>query len=159
VVRPKDFQDNATPSGNALAARALLMLDAYEENGAWRDLAEQMLAQMQGYAAQYPMAFAFWLQGMDFATGPVHQVAIVAHARDEAWDQMLAAVRGGYRPRVVSAAATLPLAPEAPALLHDRPLKASTATAYVCRNFACELPVTTVAELSAQLPQPLRSGQ
>ena len=37
------------------------------------------------------------------------------------------------------------------ALLEDRPLISNQPTAYVCRNFVCKLPVTSVDDLAAQL--------
>jgi uncharacterized protein len=43
------------------------------------------------------------------------------------------------------------------ALLADRPLLGGRPTAYVCRGFVCRLPVTSVADLAAQLDgQPAR---
>jgi len=158
VIRPKELQDNATPSGNALAAMALLLLDAYEDTGEWRDTAEQMLGRIQGYASQYPMAFAYWLQAMDFALGPVIQVAIVTESDAHTDRPLLDALRHSYRPRTVAAAARLPLEPGAPALLQDRPARGA-ATAYVCRNFACDLPVTGVDDFVRQLPEGLGSIQ
>src|SRR6185503_19355694 len=38
LLRPKDVQDNATPSGNALACEALLKLAAFTDEGKYRDL-------------------------------------------------------------------------------------------------------------------------
>ncbi len=151
LVRPKDFQDNAVPSGNAMAAMALLVLDAYEAHGEWRSLAESMLAGMQSYATRYPMAFAYWLQAMDFALGPVQQVAVVWQQKTPALDAMRKTLTGAYRPRVVTALAKLPLEAETPALLADRPARNGAPTAYVCRGFTCELPVTDAAALEAQL--------
>jgi uncharacterized protein YyaL (SSP411 family) len=37
------------------------------------------------------------------------------------------------------------------ALLADRPLIKDRPTAYVCRHFVCELPVTSVDDLAMQL--------
>ena len=48
LIRPKDLQDNATPSGNALAATALLQLAAYGDRTSFRDIAESMLNQDPG---------------------------------------------------------------------------------------------------------------
>ena len=43
VTRPKDVQDNAVPSGNAMAARVLLRLAAWTGEGRYRDAAERAL--------------------------------------------------------------------------------------------------------------------
>ena len=47
ITRPKDIQDNATPSGNALAATALLELAAYGDRTEWRSLAEDGLERVR----------------------------------------------------------------------------------------------------------------
>ena len=41
LIRPKDLQDNATPSGNALACEALLKLAAFTDKGEYRDAARE----------------------------------------------------------------------------------------------------------------------
>src|SRR5215208_5593979 len=75
LLRPKDLQDNATPSGNALACEALLKLAAFTDNGRYRDIAEQSLRLIANHALRYPTAFARWLSAADFALGTVKQVA------------------------------------------------------------------------------------
>ena len=70
LIRPKEIQDNATPSGNALAISALLHLAAYTEKADWRTLAEESLGAMQETMLRYPTAFSCWLSTLDFAVGP-----------------------------------------------------------------------------------------
>ncbi len=59
--RPKDIQDNATPSGNALAATALLQLAAYTGRYDWHVSAEALLGKVQVAATRYPTLFGKWL--------------------------------------------------------------------------------------------------
>ena len=54
LLRPKDLQDNATPSGNALACEALLKLAALTDNGNYRDIAEKSLRLIANFALRYP---------------------------------------------------------------------------------------------------------
>ena len=77
LLRPKDIQDNATPSGNALAADALLKMAAYTENQDWRERAEQSLGLVARLAPQYPTAFGRWLSAADFAQQPTRQIALI----------------------------------------------------------------------------------
>jgi uncharacterized protein YyaL (SSP411 family) len=70
LYRPKDVQDNATPSGNALAATALLVLSAFEGDSEWYDQAIQMITGNLGMIKRYPSVFAQWLCAIDFALGP-----------------------------------------------------------------------------------------
>jgi uncharacterized protein YyaL (SSP411 family) len=48
-------------------------------------------------------------------------------------------------------------APEAIALLIDKPPRDGQATAYVCRQYLCEEPTTDAAALPAQLERAARS--
>jgi uncharacterized protein YyaL (SSP411 family) len=151
LIRPKDIQDNATPSGNALACEALLKLDAFSENGRYRDLAEQSLRLVRGHALRYPTSFARWLSAADFALANVKQVAVVYSMDPEQAGDLLETLQGTYRPNTVVAASSYPPPDQAPGLLLDRPLKDGAATVYVCEGFVCKMPVTSVFELQPLL--------
>jgi Highly conserved protein containing a thioredoxin domain len=152
IVRPRDLQDNATPSGNALAAYALLTLSAYTDNTEWRGRAEKLIGGIQEIAVKYPSAFAFWLQTIDFAVGSVDQIAMVWPAGDKAYIEYLNFIWSTYRARMVVAFSEYPPLETAPALLQDRPLRNNTPTIYVCHGFACDMPITTLLELREKLP-------
>lgn len=151
LLRPKDTQDNATPSGNALACEALLKLAAFTDEGKYRDLAEKSLGLVVGMAVRYPTAFARWLSAADFALGKVKQVAIVEETGGEEASELIRVARSAYRPNVIVAASAYPPSNDAPALLRDRPLKNGKSTAYVCEGFVCKNPVTSIAELKELL--------
>jgi uncharacterized protein YyaL (SSP411 family) len=87
-----------------------------------------------------------------FLLGEPQEIAIVGEPAAEGTQALLAVVREQYRPHLVAAVA----APESPAaeaipLLANRSQIDGQATAYVCRQFACQRPVTTAAELREQL--------
>jgi uncharacterized protein YyaL (SSP411 family) len=151
LLRPKDIQDNATPSGNALAARALLELAHYSGKGAWRDLSEAMLGKIQTVAARHPTAFAMWLIALDQAISPAQEVAILGDYRSKDTQELVHVLWSRYRTNVFSAISPFPPPEEAPELLRDRPLLNERATAYVCRNFSCQQPVNSPSELLSQL--------
>jgi uncharacterized protein YyaL (SSP411 family) len=147
LVRPKDVQDNATPSGNAMACEALLMLAAFSDEGRYTDLAEKALGQVVDYCTRYPTSFARWLSAADFALGNVKQVAILYETGSDTFQDFLPVVQSSYRPNQVVAVSTVPAPADAPALLNDRPLRDGKTTVHVCEGFVCKNPVTTVAEL------------
>lgn len=151
ITRPKDIQDNATPSGNGLAANALLQLAAFDERGDWRATAEGSLAALQDLMVRHPTAFGVWLQAFDFAVGPVRQVAIIGPQEDPERQSMVDYVWSAYRPRTVTALVNGPTGPGAPGLLHDRSMMQGRTTAYVCERFTCLLPVTDLGGLKKQL--------
>jgi len=153
ITRPKDIQDNAAPCGNSLAASALLLLNAYtglEEQRGW---AESALAALQGLMARHPGAFAFWLQGLDFAAGPVTQAAVIGPRQDPLTGQMLAYLQQTYHPRMVIAFAEdePQSSQDGPELLRGRKPADGKPAAYVCRGFICNLPVTSLEGLQQQL--------
>ncbi|MGQ0568599.1 MAG: thioredoxin domain-containing protein [Armatimonadota bacterium] len=152
VVRPRDLQDNATPSGNAMAASVLLRLAALTGDGQYRDLAEEALRLVQPMAGTYPTAFAQWLSALDFALARPKEIAIVgdpAHADTRA---LLEIVTKPYRPNQVVATGRPGESSPIPLLAGRAPLD-GRATAFVCENFACRLPVADPKELSAILAQ------
>jgi len=151
LVRPRDLQDNAVPSGNSLAATALLLLSAYQGDGQMRDMAEEMLGRVQGSVAKYPIAFGKWLYALDLALHPILEIAILGNPRDERTKKLTEALWDQYRPDVIAAISQSPPAPNGPALLKDRPLLNEVPTAYVCEGFVCKQPVNDVDQFIAQL--------
>jgi uncharacterized protein YyaL (SSP411 family) len=146
LLRPRTLQDNAVPSGSALACEALLKLDAFTGEGDYREIAGRAMSAVLRPAAEHPTAFARWLSAADFALGPVRQVAVVGDPQT-----FLTELHRGYDPRRVTAASALPLPEDAPALLRDRPLLGGKPTAYVCQGFVCKIPVTDPNGLKQQL--------
>jgi hypothetical protein len=149
VARPKGLQDNAVPSGNALAATVLLRLAAWTGEGRYRDAAEAALRLAEPYLGRHPTAFGQWLAALDFALAPVREIAIVGDPTAMETRALLRVVLVGYRPHQVVAVGDdgADIVP----LLADRPAIDGRPTAYVCRSFVCERPVTEPAELAALL--------
>ena len=151
LVRPKDLQDNATPSGNALAATAMLQLAAYGDRLEWRDTAETALRSIEEALLRFPTAFGKWASAADFAVGPVHEVAIIGALQDPRLQSLSRALWRSYRPRQVAAISAYPPEPGSPALVKDRPPRRAAPTAYVCQGLVCLEPVNTTGEMEAQL--------
>jgi len=151
LIRPKDIQDNATPSGNALAVTALLELSAFGDRIEWRSLAEDMFGLMDNLALRYPTSFAQWLCAADFASGPTHEVAIIGDLEDAKTQEFLEMLWKSFRPRQVTAVSVYPPKPGSPALLRDRPLLNGQPTGYVCQSFVCLQPVNLPSEMEFQL--------
>jgi len=141
VTRPKDLQDNATPSANALAMHALLSMAAFSGSSEWSTLAEVTLQQLQETIVRYPGSFPYWLQALDFAVGPVNQVALAANdLADTA--QVSAHFFRQYHPRSILAASGLHVGANSPEILQNRPPLDGKLTAYICHGFVCDLPLT-----------------
>lgn len=151
LFRPKDVQDNATPSGNSLTCEALLKLAAYTDNGTYRDIAEKSFGLVYKFVLQYPLGFGRWLTAAKLATGTLKQVAAVGEAEDPNFQSLLKAIQVEYRPSVVVAATPSSEKENIPALLHERPMINNKATVYVCEGFVCKQPTTDLDRLIEQL--------
>ena len=149
VTRPKDVQDNAVPSGNAMAAQVLLRLAAWTGEGRVPRCGRARDADRRAVRRRaIRPGFAQWLSAMDLALAPAVEVAIVGDP-DDAGDRG-AARRGrerGFRPNQVVAVSADPGASVVP-LLADRVAIDGRPTAYVCRGFVCRLPVTDAERLA-----------
>ncbi|HKZ43772.1 MAG TPA: thioredoxin domain-containing protein [Anaerolineales bacterium] len=102
LTRPKDLQDNATPSGNSLAVQALLKLALFSENADSKEIADKTLSLVAGLSDRYPTAFAHWLSAADLSLGRVKQVAIVGDPGDKRTKALIREVRKNYLPNLVS---------------------------------------------------------
>jgi len=150
LFRPKDIQDNATPSGNALACEALIKMAAYTGEGHYRDLAEKSLEAMAALVHRYPLGFGKWLTAAQLATGTLKQVVIVAEAGDPNFQRLLQATRSVYAPNSVTAASSTSKS-ESLALLQNRSIVNERATAYICEGFICNQPTNETDALLQQL--------
>ena len=151
VIRPRELQDNALPSGNAMAAYVLLRLAALAVEPRYADVARQSLAQMQGVAARHPLAFGQWLIAIDYALSHPKEIAIIGDPQAADTRTLLETCTAGYRPHQVVAVGALGREAERVPLLRDRAQIDGRATAYVCVDFTCYPPVTTAAELERLL--------
>ena len=150
VARPRDSQDNALPSGGAMAARVLLRMAAWTGEAHYGKAALGAIATMGGYLGRYPTAFAAWLSALDMAVAGIDEVVVAGDPADLATRALLRPAATGFRPNQVLAAAASPDA-SAIAVLHDRAMVAGRPAAYLCRGSTCRLPVVEPAALEALL--------
>ena len=146
--RPQDPTDNATPSGQAAAAGALLTYSALTGSSVHREAAEAALGVYALLAAEHPR-FAGWGLAVAEALldGP-REVAIVGAADDAGTIALRRTALHATTPGLVLAVGDPTHLPSAP-LLADRPLVEGRPAAYVCRGFVCDRPVTDAQELAA----------
>jgi len=148
--RPKDVQDNATPSGNGMAAHVLLRLGLFTGEGRYWDTAERMVAGLYEPMARYPGAFAHWLGAAAFILAEPQEVAVIGDPAAAGTRTLLDVVQRAYRPDLVVAAGE-GAAAEAIPLLANRERLDGRAAAYVCRRFVCQRPTDDPAALVEQL--------
>jgi uncharacterized protein YyaL (SSP411 family) len=138
IARPKDLQDNATPSANSLAAVSLLRLAALTDEARYRDAGEAILRLVGPIAVEHPAAFGHVLAAVDLAVRGTTEVVIPGAAPD-----LVATVHRRFLPNTVLAWGERYESP----LWEGR----DDGMAYVCRHYVCQLPTTDPDVLADQL--------
>jgi uncharacterized protein YyaL (SSP411 family) len=154
IARQKDIHDNATPSGNGMAATALVRLGALTGRDDLITSGRSALEAIGQVLEREPAAAGQSLIALDFLLAPIQEFAVIAGPDPTEFHAVLEAIATPFRPHKVVAPATLAnataLSTKMP-LLADRPLKAGRTTTYVCEHFTCREPVVGVAGVEAAL--------
>jgi uncharacterized protein len=152
IVRPRNVQDNATPSGNTLIAKQLLRLSAYTGEPVYDDAARGTLRLLTEALRQFAQAFGEGLNATDMVVNGIAEVAVVGDPADAQTQTLLDVVNKPYRPNVITALSkdnvegevTIPL-------LNYRVKRGGAPTVYVCQHFVCKMPVTSATEVEKLL--------
>jgi hypothetical protein len=153
VVRPRDVLDNAQPCGGSVATDVLLKLAVITGNEDYRVKAATPLRTLRELMGRAPAGTGHWIATLDFYVSSPKEVVIIGPRDDSATIALMQIVNGGFFPNKVLVGADsaddagkygLPLL-EARGMVDGKP------TAYVCQNYACQLPVTTPEEFAVQL--------
>jgi len=143
ITRTKDSHDGSTPSGNAMAATALLRLGVIADRPDLRELGEKTLSAFAGLMSETPAAAGQMLIALDFRLGPVKEIVIFGATDREPVRQVVSAARRRFLPNAVLAStdpAAVASAAEIVPLLRDRRALGDVTT-YICENFTCQSPV------------------
>jgi uncharacterized protein YyaL (SSP411 family) len=147
LVRKKDYFDNATPSGNSVAADVLLKLAKLTGDEKYERFAVTVLKLAASQARRYPQGFGRILSTLEFYFNPTKEIVILGDSdelKKEIWREFLPN-------KVVVLAESAGRDTELIPLLQGRELIGGAPTAYVCENFACRKPVSTAGDLREQL--------
>ncbi len=142
LLRHRDGADGATPAPNAVAASALARMSYHLGQPALREVAARSVEAYGSSIAKLPRAFAKSLSVMDFMQ--IAPVELVLVGKPEARDTFLMRreIARCYLPRRVEASVhPEDMDGELPLLRHKTAVEGK-ATLYVCRNYACDIPIT-----------------
>jgi len=143
IHRPKEFYDHANPSGNSVAAYALLRLWKLTGDEGWLRYPASILKKMSGMMIRQPSAFAHLLSVADFYCGKSKEIAVVGDPENSETREFLDEVHQNYMPNKVLACG---LNSEL-FLLKNKVQIDGRPTAYVCENFTCKAPTTSLQDL------------
>jgi uncharacterized protein YyaL (SSP411 family) len=147
VARPADPTDNATPAGLSSVAAALVAYSALSGAPPYREAAERALSMVAGLASTHGRFAGYSCAvGEALLSGP-YEIA-VATSEPQADPLVRAAWRLAPPGAVIVAG---PPDADGVPLLARRSLRGGESTAYVCRHFVCDAPVTAVDDLADQL--------
>ena len=150
VTRPRDVTDNATPSGTSLAAELLARLSEVLQDESMRRRATYVLETIAEPMAQHPAAFGHALGVVDLLVHGAVELAIVGDPSADDFRALTRAAAERYVPSLVLAGGAAHASADI-ALLVDRTAPGGRATAYLCRNYHCDAPVTDATALASQL--------
>jgi uncharacterized protein YyaL (SSP411 family) len=153
IVRTKDYLDNATPSGNSVAAEVLLHVATLTDNESYRRTAIALLRLMTNSIKRYPSAFGRALGALDYFLSTPKEICIIGEASSADTDALRREVWKRFIPNkvIVQSSGVDAHAAEIVPLLRDRTMIDNHATAYVCEHYACKSPVISPDELTSQL--------
>ncbi len=157
LFRTKPMQDGAEPSGNSVAAMGLLRLAILGDNAEYRAKAEGVFSAAASGVTRMPRAFLSMVCAAHFLQDPPREIAIAGAPDSPGVEKFLEAVHGRFIPNKVVAlldpAADGKLGEKIPLLAGKRLIDGNPAV-YVCKDFVCRRPVTTVEALVSAIDEP-----
>lgn len=155
-IRAKDDQDGAEPCGNSVSVHNLIRLAAYLDRQDLKSKAGRTLTAFSERLKALPIALPEMVSALLLYHNSPTQVFIAGETGDNKTEALLDVVRARLMPGRILAIADGPsgragmLYSRHESLARLRPIEGKPA-AYVCRNFACSLPVTDPGELADSL--------
>ncbi len=157
-ARNKEIYDGATPSGNSTAALNLIRLSRITGDSSLEKKAVEIGKAFSETVMKFPSAYTQLLSSLDFVSGPSFEIVVVGERDSPDTLDMLKEIRAVFEPN--KTVILKPLDETEPEIVRIAPFTASLsaldgkATAYVCRNYNCDLPTTDPDDLPNLLTRP-----
>ncbi|MDX9786639.1 MAG: thioredoxin domain-containing protein [Desulfobacterales bacterium] len=154
LFKYREIHDGALPSGNSVAISNLLRLNGLTGSTRYGEAAERIMIAFSTLVSRNPSANTHFLTALSFALHPHYEVVVVGNPNAPDTKRMLGTLQKQFLPET-----TLIFKPDGPNEGIGRLTPFTTAmtpinrqaTAYVCRNFACNLPTTDIDEMMNNL--------
>jgi len=153
IVRPKEANDGALPSGNSVQLMNLLRLARFTGRTEFEERAAALSRWAGATARRRPTGFTAMLSGLHWALGTPREVVVAGEPDSDDTNALIEVLRDDYTPTTV----TLQRPPGDADITALAPFTESQtpvdgrAAAYVCEAFRCEAPVTDPEALREQL--------
>lgn len=154
MARPKELYDAAVPSGNSVAASQLLRLAKLTGVTEWEELVSKMFRTFSNEVTYYPGGYSAFLQSLMSTKMKGKEVVALGEATDTKFQQLIESLQREFLPEVSFLAAgheqTLEkVAPFTKDFKAKGPL-----TVYICENFSCQQPTSSLNEILDELKIP-----
>jgi hypothetical protein len=153
IARPREGFDNAIPSANAVAARALAKLAAHLDRSDYRERAARALRAYGKLVERSPRAFATSLCVVDFLLQSPLELLLVGQPGEAGYEALRKALGERYLPNAIFAHVDPSQPPSELPLAQGKTLLGGKAALYVCQNFTCQTPITEADGLSILLQE------
>jgi uncharacterized protein YyaL (SSP411 family) len=150
IVRSKDYFDNATPSGNSVAAEALIKLANLTGDERYSRYSTMIFRLLSSNLMKYPQAFSRALIALDQHLNPVKEI-VVLYDTGQSDNHLIDVLRNNYLPNKIVVLSDINGDAELLPILEGKELIADSPTAFVCENYTCQEPVTEPEALVTQL--------
>ncbi|MHC4321556.1 MAG: thioredoxin domain-containing protein [Planctomycetota bacterium] len=151
IVRQKEIYDGAIPSGNSVAVLNLFRLARITANTDFEDKANRIMLAFSKDVESAPSGYTQMMVALGFGIGPSYEIVIVGNPEAEDTKDMLNSLRKHFIPYKV--VLLKPAGQETADIIRIAEYTEyhssfdGKATAYVCLDFACKMPVTDTEEM------------
>ena len=150
LTRNAEAYDGVEPSGNSSLAQAFLRLRAYGLAPQYYEDAQRIFRSFAPHLEQAGVSFSAMLCGLHFSLSAAKEVVISGRRGEAETELLLAELRCEYHPNIVVSFVENGKNPETEKIIplaSGRAMVNDSATAYVCQNQTCQIPVHSVDEL------------
>jgi hypothetical protein len=156
IARNKDLHDASVPSGNAMAATALIRLGKLCGRTDYLQAAGRTLAVAAAVMERSPAGAGQMLIALDMWLGPMQELVLIGGADDTANQSLIESLMQSYLPNSVRAhrrGGTPPAAhsPALDSLFTGRIVGDQQPSLFVCENSTCQAPISGRQEIAAAL--------
>jgi hypothetical protein len=150
LTRNAEGYDGVEPSGNSSLAHAFLRLRAYGVAPQYYEDAQRIFRSFAPHLEQAGVSFSAMLGGLHFSLSAAKEVVVSGRRGEAETELLLDELRREYHPNIVVSFVENGESPETEKIIplaSGRAMVNDSATAYVCQNQTCQIPVHSVDEL------------
>lgn len=151
ITRTKEIYDGALPSGNSVAALNLLRIGRITGNPEFEKMAESIGKIFSEQVNRSPSGYSQLLMAIDFAVGPSYEVVLVGKPDTDDTENMINHLQQSFIPNKVllfkSTDESTPGIVKLAGFTETQVSIGGKTTAYVCQNYACKIPTTSIDEM------------